>query len=147
MKTEYLKDKPFIDTCILVYAYLDDGSIKHGVAEELIRKIFDGETQGYISNQVFAELSKVLITKYSLGVGEVTTIVKGICSSKNWKVVNYNQNTILNCLSRLKESEKLPFFDVLITETMKENGLERIITENEDDFNKIPGIQVRNPFK
>jgi hypothetical protein len=30
---------------------------------------------------------------------------------------------------------------------MKENGIDTIITENEKDFKKIPGIKVINPFK
>jgi predicted nucleic acid-binding protein len=30
---------------------------------------------------------------------------------------------------------------------MKENGINKIYTENEKDFKKIPGIKVINPLK
>lgn len=36
---------------------------------------------------------------------------------------------------------------VVNAQTMKENGITEIITENEADFHNIPGIKITNPFK
>lgn len=44
-------------------------------------------------------------------------------------------------------NQKVDFWDALIAETMKENGIVKIYTENEQDFMKIPGIKVVNPLK
>ncbi len=40
-----------------------------------------------------------------------------------------------------------PFWDALIAETMLENGVSTIYTENEKDFKKMRGINAINPFK
>jgi predicted nucleic acid-binding protein len=37
--------------------------------------------------------------------------------------------------------------DALIAACMLENGIEIIVTENERDFKRIPGITVINPFR
>ena len=40
-----------------------------------------------------------------------------------------------------------PFLDALIIETMKENGINQIATENEKAFSRFPGIKIRNPIQ
>ena len=65
--------------------------------------------------------------------------------SENWLKINYNENTIRAAL-KSSFAFKSPFLDTLIAETMKDHGLNTIITENEKDFIKIPGIKVINPL-
>jgi predicted nucleic acid-binding protein len=64
----------------------------------------------------------------------------------NWKKINYNENIIKKAINVTIEF-KAKFWDAVIAETMKENEIVKIYTENEDDFKKIPGIKVINPFK
>jgi predicted nucleic acid-binding protein len=45
------------------------------------------------------------------------------------------------------ESVRAPFWGALIAACMLEHGIEIIVTENEKDFKKIPGITIVNPFK
>jgi len=42
---------------------------------------------------------------------------------------------------------RVPFWDALIAACMLENGISTIVTENEADFKRIPGITTSNPFK
>ena len=42
---------------------------------------------------------------------------------------------------------KTNIWDTPIMETMKENNVYAIVTENEKDFKRIKGIKVINPFK
>ncbi len=44
------------------------------------------------------------------------------------------------------EKFKTPFLDSLIAETMKENGITSIITENAKDLTASLGITAINPF-
>jgi predicted nucleic acid-binding protein len=47
----------------------------------------------------------------------------------------------------LVRERRAPFWDALIAACMLENGIEIIVTENERDFKRIPGITVTNPFR
>ncbi len=47
----------------------------------------------------------------------------------------------------ISKAFRAPFLDSLIAETMKENGINQIITENENDFIRIPGIKIKNPLR
>ena len=42
---------------------------------------------------------------------------------------------------------RAPFWDALIAATMLEHGIDTIVTENERDFKKIPGITIINLFQ
>jgi predicted nucleic acid-binding protein len=42
---------------------------------------------------------------------------------------------------------RVPFGDALIAACMLERDIHTIVTENERDCKKIPGITVLNPFK
>ena len=66
--------------------------------------------------------------------------------SKSSTIIYYNAQTIMEALHISKEYET-SFFDSLIAATMQENGIDNIITENENDFSKIPWLTVSNPFK
>jgi predicted nucleic acid-binding protein len=46
----------------------------------------------------------------------------------------------------LVESTGAPYWDALIAACMLENRIHAIVTENERDFKKIPGLSVKNPF-
>jgi predicted nucleic acid-binding protein len=143
-----MKDEVFYDTTILVYAHDEHEPRKRGVCRASVESVFNGETLGIISNQVLAELFSVLTTKMniSLQVDVAEKIVLAFIESPNWIKINYDHETVKRAILTAKLN-KVPFWDALITETMKENGIVKIITENERDFKKIPGINVINPFK
>jgi predicted nucleic acid-binding protein len=61
-------------------------------------------------------------------------------------VIDRNAGTIMKAME-IVESARAPFWDALIAACMLEHGIEIIVTENEKDFKKIPGITVVNPFK
>jgi len=47
----------------------------------------------------------------------------------------------------LVKLHRAPFWDALIAACMLEHGVRTIVTENERDFKRIPGIMALNPFK
>jgi hypothetical protein len=60
-------------------------------------------------------------------------------------VIDRNAGTIMKAME-IVESVRAPFWDALIAACMLEHGIEIIVTENEKDFKKIPGITVVNPL-
>jgi len=119
----------FHDTNILFYAYDLSEPSKREVCKTLVGNVFGGETKGFTSNQILVEL-----------------YIESFLASTNWFKISYNHFTIKSALHTSK-AFGAPFLDSLIAETMKENGISSIITENERDFRRISGIQVTNPLK
>lgn len=140
-----MKDEVFYDTNILIYAYDLAEPEKREVCKTLVSNVFTGKVKGVISNQVLVELHNALTRKLGVGANEARVIVESLISSPNWLKVTFSHNTVKSALETAKAFNS-PFLDTLIAETMKENNLNRIITENEGDFRKISGLRVLNPM-
>lgn len=141
-----MTDESFYDTNILFYSYDLNEPQKRKICRARIGRIFSGADRGYISNQILVELYNALTRKLGVKAGTSRVIVGSFISSPNWVKINYNHGTAKRALET-SNAFKTSFLDTLIVETMKENGLNKIITENERDFKPIPGVQVINPMK
>lgn len=136
----------FFDTSILIYAYDKSEPEKQAIASELVKIIFDREMVGYVSNQILSELYFVLTEKKGMPKEDAETVVLSFLDSDSWIKVSYGIQTVKETVKSAKTLAVI-FWDILIAETMKENGINKIYTENEKDFKKIPGIKVINPLK
>lgn len=143
-----MNDNFFFDTSILVYAFDDTESTKHKIAKELVELVFENEKVGFVSNQVMAELFNVLTEKVAepLSKSEATRLVSFFIDSPSWEKFDYNNITVKKALLT-STHYGVSVWDAIIAETVKEHGALEILTENEKDFAKIPGIKIRNPFK
>jgi len=141
-----MKDRIFFDTNVICYAFDLADPVKRKVCAELLYKVYTGETAGVISNQVLGETFNAAITKIHMPADKVRVVVKSLIVSEKWEKINYTTNTIDRAIT-ISESVEVPFWDLLIAETMKENGVAKIMTENEKDFSSISGIKIINPFK
>ena len=141
-----MKDEVFYDTSILFYAYDLSEPDKREVCKTLVGQVFRGEAKGIVSNQILVELYNALTRKLGVKADTANVIVESFLASTNWVKISYDHFTIESAL-RTSKAFGAPFLDTLIAETMKENGISCIITENERDFMQISGIQVRNPIK
>jgi predicted nucleic acid-binding protein len=143
-----MSDSLFYDTNILVYAYDESESKKRQVAEKLVESVFSGEVKGVLSNQILSELFYVLTEKINKPLSKeiAAKITRKYVISDKWKKLDYTNSTALK--ATLSSSYyNSSFWDTLVAETMKENEIVQIITENEKDFKVIPGLKVINPFK
>ncbi len=137
----------FFDTSVIVYAFDSSEVEKHSIASKMIEKAMN-EGNGVISSQVLLELYNVL-TRFvtnPLPREDAERIIKDFVGASSWRKLDYGVSTAVSAVEtsvRLKTS----IWDTLITETMKENNVYTIVTENEKDFKKIKGIKVINPFK
>ena len=140
-----MKDESFYDTNILIYAYDLSEPRKRKLCKQIVKDVFSGKDVGVVSGQILVELYNSLTRKLAVPTDSARKIVESFILSENWLKINYNENTIKAAL-KSSFAFKSPFPDTLIAETMKDHGLNTIITENEKDFIKIPGLKVINPF-
>lgn len=143
-----IDDEICFDTTILGYAYDESYEKERAVCKELVNKAFHGEIKGVVSNQILGELFNILTNKIEkpVEIEKAEIIINSFIESGNWIKHNYDYNTIKSAIMSVKVN-KSPFWDTVIAETMKENGINKIYTENDRDFKKIPGIKVINPLK
>lgn len=141
-----MRDKLFFDTNIICYAFDLAEPAKRKVCKKLMEKVFSGEILGVVSNQVLGEVFNAAVTKIHMPEDKASIIVKSLIASDKWEKVACNHITVNRTINDFIEYNA-PFWDLLIAETMKENGITEIVTENERDFSKIPGIRLTNPFK
>lgn len=134
-------DRVFIDTDVLVYAEQEQDSMKRELAIKQIRQSLDSG-KAFISNQILAELSSVLLNG-GIGNKELEEIIKSYKEAFNYLEYSFDDLVLAGELSVIR---KAPFFDSLIASTMKANGIGIIITENEKDFRKFGFLKIVNPF-
>ncbi len=134
-----MNDKPsFFDTNILVYAFDEAEPLKREKCEKHVLQVFNGQTKGIVSNQILAELFFVLTQRVRkpLDTENAARIILSILNSNNWIKLNYSVETVAKA-AKLTAEKRTPFWDALIAETMLENQVFSIITENKKDFEKI----------
>ncbi len=137
----------FVDTNVIVYAFDESEKQKRGIAKRIFEEIAKGEKHGVISNQILGELFFALTQKMEKPIsGEnAQIIVNGLLDSVHWKKINYTAFTVSKAIEA-SIKENTPFWDTLIAETMVENKIFTILTENTKHF-KSPHIKGINPFK
>lgn len=138
----------FFDTNIIVYAYDISEEKKRIMCNKLLSRVFNGESVGIVSNQVLAEVFYTLTTKVRkpLAPTKANEIITTFLKSENWLKINYDENTLEKGIIT-SINANIDLWDALISETMKENGITKIYTENEKDFKRISGIKVINPLR
>jgi predicted nucleic acid-binding protein len=131
-----MKDKYFIDTNMLKYLISDEELKKHDIIKEFIK---DKDCE--ISIQNLKELANILFKKTNLSNEEIKKYV--LIVGKKFTHCLELPNDILNAINYSKRKN---FYDALLVATMKRNGINKIITENEKDFVEFKKIEVINPF-
>ncbi|MCR4336089.1 MAG: PIN domain-containing protein [archaeon] len=141
-----MKDEFFVDTNVLVYAFDESEPNKRRKAKTLVEDITKGKLKGTISNQILGELFTALTKKIEnpLQKAQAQIIVNGLIDSQHWKKTNYTTQTISRAVET-SINEKKPFWDSVILETMLENKVYTIYTENTKDFTNTK-INTINPF-
>ncbi len=142
-----MEDESFYDTSVLVYAFDTSDTKKHEICVNMINELVASGKKAFISNQILGELFSVLTESISIPIDKklASGIINDFIASKSWVKFNYTYNTVRNA-AKASDEYKMPFWDSLIVETMKENGINIIVTENVKDFKKANGIKIINPF-
>ncbi len=136
-----------IDTNIFVTVYTN---VNTKDQSEKIRNYFNLLSEGnlkygYISIQNLVEFVNVTKNKLKCfdNPTELNNRLKNI--SNLFTILSYTSDTIMQAVD-LSYLTGVHFFDALLAQTMLDNNIHLIYTENTKDFNKIPGIRAINPF-
>jgi predicted nucleic acid-binding protein len=138
-----MKDNILIDSNVLIYAETTDDEQKHATAISAMEKA-KLDYVPFISIQNLNELCSNLVKKSKLGYDSINDRISS--HKDSFELVSFSVETIKTA-TQLAREHKVHFYDCLLAATMRENKIFAIITENEDDFKRIPGIKVINPFK
>lgn len=142
-----MADNRLLDTNVLVYAYDVSEKRRREIAKDLLDDVWDSGG-GVVALQNLSEFFFAVTRKVQkpVAITDAKTIVSDILRSSRWLVIDRNAGTLLKAIE-IVERVRAPFWDALIAACMLENEVNVIVTENEDDFKRIPGITVVNPFK
>ena len=135
------------DTNVLVHGYVLLSANKQALARDIISPIWQ-EGGGLTTVQNLCEFFAVATKKVKnpMPVDRAQSIVREILKSGKWRVIDRREESVLHAIELVK-LHRLPFWDALIAACMIEHEVSVIVTENERDFKRLPGITVINPFK
>ncbi|MGJ0359357.1 PIN domain-containing protein [Aliarcobacter cryaerophilus] len=134
-----MKDKIFIDTNILLYAYSTEKN-----KQEIAQSIINTNNNIYISKQVINETINILIKKFKLNIKDIINVVKEL--EKEFIILDFDIQTQLNAL-KLKQNYNLQFYDALIVSTALENSCTILYSEDMQDKLVIEKkLKIINPF-
>jgi len=138
-----MTDKIFVDTNILVYAYDLDADHKHGLAVDIVSKIWESRN-GVLSTQVLQEFYVTLTRKVSSPLSRLEAR-KLLHRYSHWQVV-LNDPSIISQASEIEESYNISFWDALIVSAAYSQNVPTILTEDLSHGQHIEGILIKNPF-
>jgi predicted nucleic acid-binding protein len=135
--------KIFVDTNILVYAHDLDAGDKHGLAADIVSKLWESRN-GVLSTQVLQEFYFTLTRKVSSTLSKLEAR-KLVQKYSNWHVVQ-NDPLIIVQASEIEESYNLSLWDALIVSAAYSQNVPTILTEDLTHGQIIEGILIENPF-
>lgn len=143
-----MKDEIFlIDTNILVYSYDSSEPEKQRLCGSLIKKCWMREESYAVALQNLSEFYVIVTQKIEkpLSAEIARKIVKDIIDFNNWHVIGFNDASLVTAID-LSIKYGIHYWDALLCATMKQNGITGILTENVNDFKKVPWITYVNPM-
>lgn len=137
------KNKVFLDTNILVYAYDLSAGIKREIARKTVLDLWQSRA-GLISTQVLQEFSAAVLSKIPrpLGLETVKNVVDDLL---HWEVVVNDGRSVLAALD-VQSKHRLSFWDALIIQAALRGGAAVLCSEDFTDGRVIEGVRVMNPF-
>ena len=139
----YMSDKAFFDTNILVYAFDESEPEKGKIAKQLI---YDYGCNGnlILSTQVLQEfyVATTRMGKKMLTVQEAEEIVNDFAE---YPLIAIDRIIIANAMKR-HQSKNFSFWDSLIVEAALESGSSTLFSEDMQHGFVIGSLTIRNPF-
>jgi predicted nucleic acid-binding protein len=139
----YMSDKFFVDTHILVYAHDRGAGIKHERASSLIESLWNSGG-GVLSTQVLQELCVSLRRKtaHPLSIEQLRRLLQDYMS---WDVVINTAESILEALV-IEHRYNISFWDALIIQAAGSSGATIVYSEDLADGQTYGPLRVVNPL-
>jgi predicted nucleic acid-binding protein len=137
----------FVDSNLLVHAFDESGAEDvRGPALALVRAGFEGRARLAVSNQVLGEMVHTMTKRLRRRRPDRDpwSIAGDFVASTNWVKLEYTTKTLSEA-ARISRRHRIPAWDAVLVATMVENGISRLYTQNESDFERVPDLEVVNP--
>lgn len=132
--------KVLFDTNVLLYNQ-NRNSLFYSAAFNYHKKVFDGEIKAVISSQNILEFTSVLmnpkITPHPLTKKQVITELENYYKYGSFEIIYPNEETLVIFIELLKKyhlRNHRQIFDIFLVATMLSNGINTILTANDQDF-------------
>jgi len=137
------RNKVFVDTNVLVYAYDRSAGSKRETARETVMELWRNR-RGLISTQVLQEFSAAVLSKIPrpLGLETVKNVVDDLL---HWEVVVNDGRSVLAALD-VQFRHRLSFWDALVVQAAVRGGAAVLCSEDFSDGRVFEGVRVMNPF-
>jgi predicted nucleic acid-binding protein len=136
-----MPDKVFIDTNILLYAKINDGSIKHTKAHGLL-------AEGLVGSEI--SVSVQVLNEYHVNALRLKVPVPDIQDTVRQFLSNFNVVTLTPVLveeaMRIYNHYQLQYWDSVIVAAALEAGCSVLYSEDMSDGQIIDNMTVINPF-
>jgi predicted nucleic acid-binding protein len=138
-----MSGKVFIDTNILVYAHDLDAGVKHTIALQIVKDLWE-QRLGVLSTQVLQEFYVSVTRKIGRPISrfEAREIVRTYAS---WGTLEATPASVIRA-SEIEEKYNISFWDALIVLAAYESKVDKILTEDLSSGQMIEGILIENPF-
>lgn len=135
-----------IDSNILTYVFDADEPDKQRVCRELISDCWNRKRKYAVSVQNLSEFYVVVTSKIKTPIPKkiANEFVSSIVKFHNWKVINFDADTVLSAIE-INMEYGIHYWDAVLAATMKEHGIFSIYTEDQH-FSKIPWLVALNPM-
>jgi predicted nucleic acid-binding protein len=139
----YMSDKCFVDTNILVYAHDRSAGMKHQRARLLLESLWNSG-EGVLSTQVLQELCINLRRKvrHPLQFDEIRQLIHDYSS---WEVITNTPESVLQALD-IEARYKTSFWDALILQAAGSSGASILYSEDLATGQSYGAIRVVNPL-
>ncbi|MGH3561127.1 MAG: PIN domain-containing protein [Mycobacterium sp.] len=133
----------FVDTNILLYAYVATASEKHEAASALFDRLWR-ERRGAISVQVLQEFYVNATRKITKTI-DPEVAVDRLKSLVRWRVHSPLPDDVI-AAATLSSRHQLSFWDAMIVRSAAELHCDTLWTEDLNDGQVIEGVELTNPF-
>jgi len=139
-----MNGKVFLDTNILVYAHDLDAGMKHTVAVQIVKDMWE-KRLGALSTQVLQEFYVTITKKIGSPVSlfEAREIIRTYAS---WGIRENTSTSVIRA-SEIEDKYHISFWDALIVVAACEAKVDKILTEDLRSGQIIEGILIENPFR
>jgi len=134
----------FVDTNILVYAEDRDAGEKHGVARDLIVRLWDDHS-GVLSVQVLQEFYVTVTQKLAKPLTSARAL-EIVTEYLTWTVVE-NTGKLLAEAIVLQQTFRLSFWDAMVVQAAIEARCDYLYSEDMNPGQRIGSLVVVNPFQ
>lgn len=135
-------NKAFIDTSAILRLLVKDDLPKARAVERLLRESKSKGIILYLLPITILEIVWVVEKVYRLNRKTIRELVEAILNTPNLKCP---MERVFRQALITYETQKIKFADAVMGYWGLEDGISTVYTYDEDDFKKIPGLQVHKP--